>query len=107
MSAPIERDARGGAELRLHVPSEPDGEPWRSRVLQSATLEEVIEKDDGIAAWLWERWRILESAGMDRSRFFEVVASYHRELWLWLMGERTWQQCCSGLIGRIERRIAG
>jgi len=23
-----------------------------------------------------------------------------------LAGERTWTQCCSGLIGRITRRIA-
>jgi hypothetical protein len=76
-------------------------------VLQSATLDEVVEKEDGIADWLWERWRILETAGMDRSRFLGVVTNYRRELWLWLMGERTWEQCCSGLIGRIERRIAG
>jgi hypothetical protein len=94
-------------ELRLHVPSEPDPERWRRRVLQSATLDEVVEKEDGIVDWLWERWRILETVGMDRSRFLGVVTNYRRELWLWLMGERTWEQCCSGLIGRIERRIAG
>ena len=28
-------------------------------------------------------------------------------VWLWLAGERTWAQCCSGLIGRINRRVAG
>jgi hypothetical protein len=30
--------------------------------------------------------------------------SYARELWLWLAGERTWEQCCEGLSGRIGRR---
>ena len=30
--------------------------------------------------------------------------SYDRELWLWLVGERTWEQCVSGLGGRLLRR---
>jgi hypothetical protein len=32
--------------------------------------------------------------------------SYERELWLWLVGERTWAQCASGLSGRMMRRSA-
>jgi len=92
-------------DLRLHVPNEPDRSVWRSRVMESATLEEVIEKEDGVAAWLWERWRVLERAGLDRAQFGAIVAGYRREIWLWLMGERTWSQCCSGLIGRIDRRL--
>lgn len=90
----------------LHVPSDPGPERWARRALEQATLDEVIEKEDGIAAWLWERWRVLESVGLDRPGFVEIVAGYRRELWLWLMGERTWAQCCSGLIGRIGRRLA-
>ncbi|HXR54849.1 MAG TPA: hypothetical protein VN793_07355 [Acidimicrobiales bacterium] len=89
---------------RLHVPSEPDRSVWWSRVMESATVDEVIEKEDGVAPWLWERWRVLESAGVDRARFIAIVTGYRREIWLWLMGERTWAQCCSGLIGRIDRR---
>jgi hypothetical protein len=92
-------------DLRLHVPSEPDPDPWRRRVLESATLDEVIEKEDGIAAWLWDRWRTLERYGMDRAAFVSVAVGYRREIWLWLMGERTWAQCCSGLAGRVERRL--
>ena len=92
-------------ELRLHVPSEPDAAAWRRRVLHSATLDEIIEKEEGIAAWLWDRWRVLERHGMDRPAFVAVVSGYRRELWLWLMGERTWSQCCSGLAGRAERRL--
>ena len=86
------------------MPSEPDRSVWWSRVMESATLDEVIEKEDGVAQWLWERWRVLESAGVDRARFIAIVTGYRREIWLWLMGERTWDQCCSGLIGRIDRR---
>ena len=37
--------------------------------------------------------------------FGAIVADYRREIWLWLAGERTWAQCCSGLIGRITRRL--
>ena len=42
---------------------------------------------------------------IEAGRFVVLLGSYRRELWLWLMGERTWVQCCSGLIGRIERRL--
>ncbi len=33
-----------------------------------------------------------------------VCRGYQRELWLWVVGERTWAQCVSGLSGRLERR---
>ena len=34
----------------------------------------------------------LEPAGMDREAFVDVVIGYGRELWLWLMGERQWDE---------------
>ena len=34
-----------------------------------------------------------------------VCKGYERELWLWLVGERTWVQCASGLEGRVLRRF--
>lgn len=33
-----------------------------------------------------------------------VCQGYQRELWLWVVGERTWAQCVSSLWGRLERR---
>ncbi len=48
---------------------------------------------------------MLASVGVDRTSFGVIAAAYRRELWLWLAGERTWQQCCSGLLGRLERRL--
>jgi hypothetical protein len=41
------------------------------------------------------------AAGIDLEA---VCGSYQRELWLWLVGERTWAQCVSGLGGRLLRR---
>ena len=72
-----------------------------------ATSSDVLTDDDGVVAWLWSRWRFL-AVGRARARTTSGRSSlgYRREIWLWLAGERTWAQCCSGLIGRITRRIA-
>jgi hypothetical protein len=37
----------------------------------------------------------------------DICIGYRRELWLWLCGERTWDQCASGLLGRLSRRVTG
>jgi hypothetical protein len=90
----------------LHLPDAPAArEAWRLRVLAGEDLAAVLVGDDGVAAWLWARWQVLAGAGFDRAAFDNVVRAYRRELWLWLHGDRTWEQCCSGLIGRIERRL--
>lgn len=92
---------------KLHVPDEPEArrDGWYRAVLDGAAVEDVVLGLDGVAAWLWPRWRILEAAGVDRAAFETVLTGYRRELWLWLAGERTWAQCCAGLAGRTERRI--
>jgi hypothetical protein len=91
----------------LHVPDEPvaRAEVWLAQVLEGAELKAVLTGDDGVADWLWSRWRFLTSSGFSREEFGRIVSGYQREIWLWLAGERTWVQCCSGLIGRITRRI--
>lgn len=93
---------------RLHVPSEPAAQrsAWYQAVLGGKELAEVVGGECGIAGWFWERWRVLASVGLDRAAFGSVVSAYRREIWLWLAGERTWEQCCSGLLGRLDRRIA-
>ena len=45
--------------------------------------------------------RVTQSVGVDIEA---ACRSYGRELWLWLVGERTWKQCVSGLGGRLLRR---
>lgn len=92
---------------RLHVPDEPVArrDDWCGAVLDGADPETVVAGDDGVAAWLWHRWRVLEELGLDAGTFTAIAVGYRREIWLWLAGERTWAQCCAGLVGRIERRI--
>ena len=93
----------------LHLPDEPmaRAEEWTNAVVvQGRDLEEVLTGAEGVAPWLWSRWRSLATAGMSEDELASVVLDYRREIWLWLAGERTWAQCCSGLIGRIGRRLA-
>ena len=92
----------------LHVPDEPTAraEGWLAALRDGEDLERVLIKDDGLVPWLWARWRSLAAAGLDEEDLRWIVLGYRREIWLWLAGERTWTHCCSGLIGRITRRIA-
>jgi hypothetical protein len=94
-------------DVRLHVPDPSDElrDQWRDRVLQGEPIEAVVGNNAGIAQWLWLRWRVLEGAGMSAPAFRAITLEYRRELWLWLAGERTWDQCCAGLIGRVSRRL--
>ena len=94
----------------LHVPDEPTSraEDWLAAVQDGRELATVLTRDDdGMTAWLWSRWRALAVTGLDEEDLGVIVLGYRREIWLWLAGERTWVQCCSGLIGRINRRSAG
>ena len=94
--------------VHLEVLDEPvemrDG--LRQALLEGADWREGFGTDICIGVFLWERWRpALEPAGMDREAFVDVVVGYGRELWLWLMGERRWEQFLEGLGGRIRRRL--
>jgi hypothetical protein len=93
----------------LPLPEEPVALRDRVRALVEQEPDRGAALIDG-GAWiadpLWERWGpLLEPAGMSRERFLHVVAGYRRELWLWVMGERTWAQSAGGLLGRVRRRL--
>jgi hypothetical protein len=98
-----------GAPPDLSLPEEPVALRQRTRALIEQDPERgaaVVDAGSWIADPLWERWgRALESAGLDRDRFDGIVAGYRRELWLWVMGERTWPQSVGGLLGRVQRRL--
>jgi hypothetical protein len=93
----------------LTVPEEPAELRARTRALVESAPERgaaLLDAGAWIADPLWERWGpALEPAGMTRDRFDAVVAGYRRELWLWVMGERTWAQSAGGLLGRVRRRL--
>jgi hypothetical protein len=94
----------------LHVPDEPTAlaESWLAAVLDGRDLDSVLgEGGEGMTAWLWGRWRSLATTGLSEGALGQIVQGYRREIWLWMAGERTWAQCCSGLIGRINRRVTG
>jgi hypothetical protein len=95
----------------LSLPEEPVELRRRTRALVEEDPDRgaaVVDAGAFLADPLWERWGpALESAGMDRDRFAGVVAGYRRELWLWVMGERTWTQSAGGLLGRVRRRLPG
>jgi hypothetical protein len=93
--------------LSLHVPDEPTvrAEAWLAAVLDGQDLATVLQAADGLTPWLWFRWGSLAAAGIGREAFDQIVYDYRRELWLWLAGERTWVHACSGLVGRVNRRV--
>ena len=96
--------------LDLHVPDEPVAhvQQWRTGLRAGRDVDEVLGGRDGVTAWLWSRWRApLAAAGLDEDALGGITSDYRRELRLWLEGDRTWAQCCSGLIGRITRRAPG
>ena len=95
--------------LGLHMPDEPTvrAERWLQAVHDGEDFDVVLTGAEGMTAWFWSRWRSLGPAGLDEQALGHLVLGYRRELWLWLAGERTWTQCCAGLIGRITRRIGG
>jgi hypothetical protein len=97
--------AAGGS---LELPDEPETlrEGLRAALLDGQDWREGFSDDICIGVWLWGEWQpTLEPMGMSRDDFVDVVVGSHRELWLWLIGDRIWDQYVAGLAGRIGRRI--
>ena len=97
------------ARERLPLPGEPAGLRVETRALLEESPEEgarIVEDATFVAGPLWEEWgEILERGGMDRPRFLEIARGYSAELRLWVVGERPWNHCVSGLAGRVRRRL--
>jgi hypothetical protein len=102
-------NAQTSAQLRLEVPPEPvEMREWlRQTVLSGEDPRDDLSNDVCLGVWLWDRWRCsLEPAGCDRESFVDLAIAYGREIWLWIIGERRWEQCVEGLAGRVERRLS-
>ncbi len=66
-----------------------------------------VPRPDAVAAvaeLAWAHWGPL-LPGADAAWLAAVTGGYRRELWLWLVGERTWEQVVTGLAGRTLRRL--
>jgi len=98
-----------GTAPHLPLPAEPVELRRHTRALierDPAQGLAVVEESAWIAGPLWGIWGpALRAAGVDRARFDQIVTGYRRELWLWVMGERTWAHCAGGLLGRVQRRL--
>jgi hypothetical protein len=111
--AALGADGHGTEDLRGSLSGGPgkDGRPEGDDQVGAPAESEVVPTGSSsfqsfFGAWLWERWRAtLEPVGIAREAFIDVVAGYRRELWLWIVGDRGWEQMLSGLAGRVSRRL--
>jgi hypothetical protein len=104
----VDDETGAGAGPRLEVPEEPEDLrlALRDELLAGGDWRSGFSDDICIGVWLWARWQpALEPAGCSREDFVAIVMSTRRELWLWLLGDRRWEQYVSGLAGRVVRRI--
>jgi hypothetical protein len=93
---------------RLELPDEPVDIKvgLRDALLEGQNWRDGFSDDICIGLWLWGRWQpALEPDGMSREEFVDTVIANRRELWLWLIGDRQWDQFITGLAGRISRRL--
>ena len=97
-------------EVDLAIPPEPRslrGE-LGEELLGGADWEGRFGSDLGVGGVLWDAWGPqLEALGMGPDAFAAVVRGYRRELWFWVLGDRSWQQAADGLAGRVVRRLPG
>ncbi len=92
----------------LEFPPEPEDlrVGLREALLAGGDWRVGFSDDICIGVWLWSRWQpVLEPAGCGREEFVEIVVANRRELWLWLLGDRRWEQYVTGLAGRVIRRL--
>jgi hypothetical protein len=104
----IDDESRDEDGPRLDVPEEPEElrVALRDELLAGGDWRSGFSDDICLGVWLWGRWRAaLEPAGCSREDFVTIVMSTRREVWLWLLGDRRWEQYVTGLAGRVVRRL--
>lgn len=91
------------------MPEEPSGLRAETRRILEDSPEDgtrLVRDAAFVAETLWDEWGDdLRDAGMDYRRFLAIARSYSGELRLWVVGERPWEHCVSGLAGRVARRL--
>ncbi len=93
----------------LPLPPEPAELRAETRALIEDSPEEgirLVNEGHPLAGLLWEEWgEKLEGAGVDYEKFLHIARGYAGEVRLWVMGERPWDHCITGLAGRVLRRL--
>jgi len=106
MTAEVEPDAP--TQPLLLIPNEPLEVKARLRV---AVGEDPVEGREAavseVGALLWDEWEeALVAVRMDEERFASIVAGATNEVWLWVMGDRPFEQLVASLAGRTIRRTS-
>ncbi len=104
----LDEETLDDAAPLLEFPPEPEDlrVGLRDALLAGGDWREGFSDDICIGVWLWSRWQpVLEPGGCSREDFVEIVVANRRELWLWLLGDRRWEQYVTGLAGRVIRRL--
>ena len=93
----------------LYLPEEPTGLRVETRRILEDSPEvgtRLIRDAAFVAETLWDEWGDdLREAGMNYGQFLTIARGYSSELRLWVVGERPWEHCVSGLAGRVTRRL--
>ncbi len=95
-------EAREAVLPRIEEPASFRDSWWAAERRGDTPPDLVLE----IAGMAWAHWGA-HLPGVDATWVAAVVGGYRRELWLWLVGERTWEQALAGLAGRVRRRLPG
>jgi hypothetical protein len=105
MTAEVEPDSSRPA---LAIPDE----PLELKALLRAGVGEDpvagrVEALAQVAAMLWHDWAgLLSASGMEEVTFTSIVAGATNEVWLWVMGDRPFDQLVTSIAGRTLRRTS-
>ncbi|MHB1444920.1 MAG: hypothetical protein ACYCTI_06515 [Acidimicrobiales bacterium] len=70
-----------------------------------AGVRRLLADGEWITDWLWSGWGPeLEAAGTGRDDVRREAGRWSRELWLWVMGERQWEEVSALIHGGLLRR---
>ena len=99
--------SQDASPFRLVPPNEPAPVLARLRRLaREDPAEARAVAPERLAAALGEAWhRSLGLVGASPADLRAVFEGANREIWLWVMGNRTWEQLVQHLAGRAERHV--
>ncbi|MGO9558457.1 MAG: hypothetical protein ACLPQS_11305 [Acidimicrobiales bacterium] len=90
---PLDEPERLLASLRRRAGTQPD------------RIRDIAPRELAAHAWKQQQWReALEAAGLGQEHIRHAFATAKWEIWLWVRGNRVWEQLSAHLIGRLVRR---
>ena len=99
-----------GASLDPPLPVPPEPAHVHRRLAEAAdgspgAARRLLADGELVGGYLWQAWEPdLTVAGVGRGDVVTHAGVCRRELWLWLMGERTWHEVAALVAGGVLRR---